>query len=426
MCVVMKELRTHRPQSQEVVEGDNAEFVCSVSKDTYKVKWLKTDKELEAGDKYDLIHDGKIRTLIVKNCLLKDRGPYVALIGSTKASADLSVIEKLRILTPLKDIQIMEGQEIVFNCEVNTEGAKAKWLKDDEIIFESGKFIMAQKDNVFSLRIKDTQKSDEANYTITLTNQRGEHVRSSANLSVQEEELKIVESLYDSELIISEAPTDFITDLKDQTVTEFEDAEFSCQISKEKTEVRWYKDGRELKEGLRYHMEKDGKTCILYIKDCRPDDECEYACGIPSRRSRARLFVEEIPVEIIRPPINISEPPGSDVEFEVELNKDRVEIKWLRNNMIIVQGDKYQMMSEGKVHRLQICEIRPRDQGEYRVIARDKDARAKLELAAAPKIKTTDQNLVTDAGTPLVMTVPYNAYPEDRGSHREAKSTTEL
>lgn len=39
-------------------------------------------------------------------------------------------------------------------------------------------------------------------------------------------------------------------------------------------------------------MEKDGKTCTLYIKECRPDDECEYACGVDDKRSRARLFVE--------------------------------------------------------------------------------------------------------------------------------------
>jgi len=89
----------------------------------------------------------------------------------------------------------------------------------------------------------------------------------------------------------------------------------------------------------------------------------------------------ETPVEIVRPPTDVFEPPGSDIVYEVELNKDRVEVKWLRNNMTIVQGDKYQMMSEGKIHRLQVCEIRPRDQGEYRCIAKDKDARAKLELA---------------------------------------------
>lgn len=92
-------------------------------------------------------------------------------------------------------------------------------------------------------------------------------------------------------------------------------------------------------------------------------------------------FLPETPVEIIRPPQDMFEPPGSDIVFEVELNKDRVEVKWMRNNMIIVQGDKYQMISEGKIHRLQVCEIRPRDQGEYRIIAKDKDARAKLELA---------------------------------------------
>lgn len=165
-------------------------------------------------------------------------------------------------------------------------------------------------------------------------------------------------------------------------------------------------------------MQKEGKTCRLIIKECRPDDECEYACGLDERRTRARLFVEgvfffstkhsnvplqipqvtpsvflaETPVEIIRPPQDMLEPPGSDIVFEVELNKDRVEVKWMRNNMIIVQGDKYQMISEGKIHRLQVCEIRPRDQGEYRIVAKDKDARAKLELAGTSTATCTTKS----------------------------------
>lgn len=32
-------------------------------------------------------------------------------------------------------------------------------------------------------------------------------------------------------------------------------------------------------------------------------------------------------------------------------------------------------------------------------------------FAAVPKIKTTDQKLVTDAGKPFIMHVPYDAYP---------------
>uniref|UniRef100_A0AAR2J2J5 Uncharacterized protein n=1 Tax=Pygocentrus nattereri TaxID=42514 RepID=A0AAR2J2J5_PYGNA len=147
-----------RPQSQEVVEGEKAEFVCSVSKDSYEVRWLRGDKELQTDDKYEIISDGKRRVLVVKNCERNDEGHFVALIGATRAS-------------------------IVLNCEVNTEEAKAKWLKNDETLFESSKFIMVQRDTVFSLRIKNAEKSDEATYTITLTNQRGEYAKSSAKIN---------------------------------------------------------------------------------------------------------------------------------------------------------------------------------------------------------------------------------------------------
>uniref|UniRef100_A0A3B3BZB8 Immunoglobulin superfamily member 22 n=1 Tax=Oryzias melastigma TaxID=30732 RepID=A0A3B3BZB8_ORYME len=520
-----------RPQNQEVVEGQKAEFTCSVSKESYSVKWMKDNKELEEGEKYQMVSDGKRRSLVIKNCEPKDEGGYVVVIGATRASADLMVQGKPRLIKK-NDIIInllsffcilklslhlycgltaaqfsdlyreTEGQEIVLNCEVNLEGVKAKWLKNEETLFESGKYSMVQRDNVFSLRIKDAQKGDEANYIINLTNQRGEQAKSSCSLTVKEESLKILVPLEDvdtqekktisfsckvnrpnatlkwmkagqeitfnkrvvyrvdkdkhtltikecsladegeytavagdskstAELIISEAPTDFSAQLKDQTIIEFEDAEFTCKLTKEKAEVKWYRNGREIREGPRYTFLKEGSTCTLIIKECRPDDECEYACGVDEKRSRARLFVEGKILSLLF--------HCSDVVFEVELNKDRVEVKWLRNNMTIVQGDKYQMMSEGKLHRLQVCEIRPRDQGEYRVIVKDKDAKAKLELQehwekksstnamsvyvfnsflfphlppAAPQIKTTDQSYVTDAGKPIVMAIPYTAYPK--------------
>lgn len=92
--------------------------------------------------------------------------------------------EKLRIITPIKDMEVKEGSEIVFNCETNTEGAKAKWLKNEETIFESSKYMVVQRDNVFSLRIKEAQKADEADYTVSLTNHRGEQAKSTARAKV--------------------------------------------------------------------------------------------------------------------------------------------------------------------------------------------------------------------------------------------------
>lgn len=93
--------------------------------------------------------------------------------------------EKLKIITPLKDTEATAGDEVVLNCEVNTDGAKAKWLQNGETLFESSKCVMVQRDNVFSLRIRHVHKGDEANFCINLTNQRGEQAKSSCNLTVK-------------------------------------------------------------------------------------------------------------------------------------------------------------------------------------------------------------------------------------------------
>lgn len=77
-----------------MVEGEKAEFTCTVSKETYEVKWFKGDKELEVGDKYQMVSDGKKRTLVIKNCELEDEGGYVVVIGVTRAGADLRVLGK--------------------------------------------------------------------------------------------------------------------------------------------------------------------------------------------------------------------------------------------------------------------------------------------------------------------------------------------
>lgn len=85
-----------KPKSLEVVEGEKAEFSCSVSKETFEVKWLKDGTELEAGDKYRMLSDGKRRSLLIQSAELKDEGAYVVMIGATRASVDLTVLGKPR------------------------------------------------------------------------------------------------------------------------------------------------------------------------------------------------------------------------------------------------------------------------------------------------------------------------------------------
>uniref|UniRef100_A0A3B3YDL6 Ig-like domain-containing protein n=1 Tax=Poecilia mexicana TaxID=48701 RepID=A0A3B3YDL6_9TELE len=187
-----------------------------------------------------------------------------------------------------------------------------------------------------------------------------------------------------AELIISEAPTDFTGQLRDQTITEFEDAEFTCKLSKEKAAVKWYKNGREIREGPRYHMEKEGKTCRLIIKVCRPDDECEYACGVDERRTRGGesnwvttgevLVKEQLVVPEVKIKLDGTLVVRAGDSFAVEAivkGKPQPDVKWTKDETTeeIKKGPRLQLETGADFSKLLITGARRTDSGKYVVTA---------------------------------------------------------
>lgn len=374
-----------RPQNQEVVEGEKAEFACSVSKDTYEVRWFLGDKEIQAGDKYTIISEGKRRALIVKNCSLKDEGNYVAHIGSIKASAGLFVIgedlllsqhfasilleqfwlflyliaEKLRIITPIKDTDVKEGSEIVFNCETNTEGGKAKWLKNEETIFESSKYMISQRDNVFSLRIKDAQKGDEASYTISLTNHRGEHAKCIAIAKVAgnycENSLCFVQFAPVCNVIsvvlltcdFAEEKIKFMEPIEDIETQEKKTISFVCKVNRPDVTVRWLKVGEEVKLSKRLVYRTDGLKHTLTIKDCVMEDEGEYTAVVGDNKCSAELIISEAPTDFSTQLKDQTITEFEDAEFTCKLSKEKAAVKWYRNGREIREGPRYYFSAAG-------------------------------------------------------------------------------
>uniref|UniRef100_A0A3Q2DIK7 Ig-like domain-containing protein n=1 Tax=Cyprinodon variegatus TaxID=28743 RepID=A0A3Q2DIK7_CYPVA len=201
------------------------------------------------------------------NAQLRVKGQTVFLYSSSFSkpndckpllSCSFLLLKKLRIVTPIRDTEVKEGSEIVFNCETNTEGAKAKWLKNEETIFESSKYMMMQRDNVFSLRIKDAQKADEAAYTVSLTNHRGEHAKCSASAKVSAEKLRFMEPIEDIE------------------TQEKKTISFVCKVNRPEVTVKWMKAGEEVTFSKRIVYRADGLKHTLTIKDCVMEDEGEY------------------------------------------------------------------------------------------------------------------------------------------------------
>jgi len=140
----------------------------------------------------------------------------------------ISTEEDLRIIVPPEDVDTQEKKTISFSCKVNRPNVTVQWMKAGQEISLSKRIQYRVDKDKHTLTIKECSLADEGEYTV---------VAGAAKAS--------------AELIISEAPTDFSTQLSDQTITEFEDAEFTCELSKEKAEIKWYRDGREIREGPR-------------------------------------------------------------------------------------------------------------------------------------------------------------------------------
>lgn len=137
--------------------------------------------------------------------------------------------ESLRIVVPLEDIDTQEKKTVSFSCKVNRPNATLRWLKGGQEVTLNKHIVYRVDKDKHTLTIKDCTLSDEGEYTAVAGDSKST-----------------------AELVINEAPTDFSDHLKDQTITEFEDAEFTCKLTKERADVKWYRNGREVREGPRY------------------------------------------------------------------------------------------------------------------------------------------------------------------------------
>ena len=85
---------------------------------------------------------------------------------------------------------------------------------------------------------------------------------------------------------------EFSKPLQDLTVEEEATATLECEVSREKAEVRWFKDGTEIRKTKKYEMIVDGHKRALIIHDCTLDDSRTYACDAKQFKTSCFLNVE--------------------------------------------------------------------------------------------------------------------------------------
>ncbi|XP_077640971.1 obscurin-like protein 1 [Lonchura striata] len=349
---------------QDVVAEEQGD-VClevEVSHEAAEVQWLKQGILLQPGSKYLLQESGCRRTLTI--CCLgpADRGTYRCESLHDRTQAKLHVEpRKVSIRTPLTDMETFEKETATFHLELSHPGVTGVWTRDGIRVKPSSTCRISATGCGHSLTLERLALEDSG--TITFT---ADTLRCSAHLRVRE------------------PPVTMVRVPRDLGVPETGVASFECELSRPNAEVKWFKDGQELRPGPNCRIYSAGRRRILQLSRCELTDTGSYTCDAGDCQASAMLHVQERQVHIVQELQDVQVQEGDNAVFTCEVSHGDVKGEWFRDGEKIKVSSTVKIRQEGTRHFLLFCGVRPEDKGFIRFTARTVTSEASLQVEALP------------------------------------------
>lgn len=119
---------------------------------------------------------------------------------------------------------------------------------------------------------------------------------------------------------------------------------------------------------------------LLYFYSCKVDLDWWLVSAMKNYKLFNNNFgIAEKPIEFIKKlaDTEVGEIPGT-ATLECELSQEGVPVKWYHDNTVLAPSNKYKMIDEGTIHKLEISDIDGEDEGKYSVIAKGQKSEASL------------------------------------------------
>ncbi|KAM4688626.1 obscurin [Discoglossus pictus] len=349
-------------RNKEAAEGEAATLRCELSKPTTIVEWKKGHRALKQSDKYKIKLEGSVVELTIQDLNLKDSGDYTCICGEQETTASLTVnATPALFVEDLQNEERLEGEVVTLHCELTKPGAHVEWRQGQKVLRPSNKYEMRQHGVIAELVIRDLEMKDTGDYTCVCGEQQTTAV-----------------------VIVNALPAYFKHELKDENITEGEQATFHCELSKPDATVQWKKDNTLLKSSEKYIMRQEGHVAELVIPDVNEKDAGKYICVCGNLETSSTLRVIALPPQFKEELKNKEAVEGTSAILHCVLTKPNASLEWRKGHKALKTSDKYSFIQEGLVAELVINNIDLQDSGKYTCVCGDHQTTASLTVNELP------------------------------------------
>lgn len=428
-------------EDQECFEGETVMFVCDVTGNPKPViTWTKEGAPLQAAQRLAfnyIISEGKA-IFLVSNVKMDDQGSYTITARNSSGEAsctaklqvnvvpsvdDTSYVNpdvfhkfdvkkrpsdsaepssgkeaRLKIVEPLKDFHLVEGNQAIFYCKIDAHPkAETSWFKDGQPLIASQRIMTSYNlhSGVATLIIENGNSNDTGTYKCVACNVAGTE-ETTAKLVIMKAPGIDDTSYVDPDVLRklnhvlpAIRPEDlhddkykkpyFVKVPKDQEVPEGAFVRLDClAFGRPAPVLTWYKNGQELKEdaGHKTLINEEGVHSLL-INAATFDDAAEYSCVARNKVGEASFTVKlkvvdkdaHIAPHFIEHLKNVIIPEGKDANLSATCSgKPAPTVSWLKNDQPLNEAE-YRVDTNGGHSKLVIVNAQMKDEGWYTCVA---------------------------------------------------------
>ncbi|CAF3878648.1 unnamed protein product, partial [Adineta steineri] len=425
------------PEIQPLLEDKNVqireqtEYSTTVTgRPLPEIQWLKNQKPLSASPPHIQIEttEGEVikTTLRIDNIQSDDDGTYTIRVknraGQKESTSKLNVLAKLAFLKGFKDENVIQGQPITFQCQIEAiPKPKVTFYLNDQELKSGGKIKVESKGDTHILSFSKVDLPDSG------------VIKAIADNGLEKDEIS-------AKLNVCLKPS-LVGKPTDAQVSIGQPARLQCTFTGlPMPELKWSRvDGQPLNEGIEIANDENQGIAALVFNSSTMADKGAYVVKatnvVGSVEQKLNLDVKEIKPTIVRDlEAAINATKGQPMTLTIEATGNpKPTVKFFRgaDELVATEGQiELKESEDGQTFTITILSMQPNHQGEYTATVQNtggmaKSKKCKVTVSKTPTFTRAPQDSTVPDKSEAVFECEVDAYPNAKVTWlRDGKALT--